>query len=89
LGQADIDKLLKAAALLAEQDYVTLLGSETGKVVAAIGKSELAKGVKAGNIIKVRPRPSEVEGADGRSWPRAEGRTWKGWMMRFGRGWKR
>jgi len=52
MGQADIDELLKAAALLAEQDYVALLGSETGKLVAAVGKSGLAKGVKAGNIIK-------------------------------------
>ena len=52
MGQADIDELLKAAALLAEQDCVALLGSETGKLVAAVGKSGLAKGVKAGNIIK-------------------------------------
>jgi hypothetical protein len=52
MGQEDIDKLLKAAALLAEQDYVTLLGSETEKLVAAVGKSGLAKGIKAGNIIK-------------------------------------
>jgi len=36
LGQADIDKLLKAAALLAELDYVALLGSDTGKLVAAV-----------------------------------------------------
>jgi len=52
MGSADIDELLKAAALLAEQDCVALLGSETGKLVAAVGKSGLAKGVKAGNIIK-------------------------------------
>ena len=37
---------------LAEQDCVALLGSETGKLVAAVGKSGLARGVKAGNIIK-------------------------------------
>ncbi|OPY52143.1 MAG: Alanine--tRNA ligase [Methanosaeta sp. PtaU1.Bin060] len=53
MGQADIDELLKAASLLAEQDYVALLGSETGKLVAAVGRSGLAKGVKAGAIIKV------------------------------------
>lgn len=52
MGAADIDELLKAATLLAEQDYVALLGSETGKLVAAVGKSGLEKGVKAGNIIK-------------------------------------
>src|SRR5512137_1687540 len=52
MGGADIDDLIKAATLLAEQDYVVLLGSDTGKLVAAVGKSGLAKGVKAGNIIK-------------------------------------
>ncbi len=52
MGSADIDELLKAAALLAEQDYVALLGSETGKLVAAVGQSGLAKGVKAGSIIR-------------------------------------
>jgi len=52
MGLADIEELLKAAALLAEQDYVALLGSETGKLVAAVGKSGLEKGIKAGSIIK-------------------------------------
>jgi alanyl-tRNA synthetase len=52
MGSADIDELLKAAALLAEQDCVALLGSETGKLVAAVGKSGLEKGVKAGSIIR-------------------------------------
>jgi alanyl-tRNA synthetase len=52
MGGADIDALIKAATLLAEQDYVVLLGSDTGKLVAAVGKSGLAKGVKAGNMIK-------------------------------------
>ncbi len=52
MGSADIEELLKAAALLAEQDCVALLGSETGKLVAAVGRSGLAKGVKAGSIIK-------------------------------------
>ncbi len=52
MGGADIDELLKAAALLAEQDCVALLGSETGKLVAAVGKSGLARGLKAGAIIK-------------------------------------
>ncbi|MDD4161545.1 MAG: alanine--tRNA ligase [Methanothrix sp.] len=52
MGPADIEELLKAAALLAEQDCVALLGSETGKLVAAVGQSGLAKGVKAGSIIR-------------------------------------
>jgi alanyl-tRNA synthetase len=52
MGSADIDELLKAATLLADQDYVVLLGSMTGKLVAAVGKSGLEKGIKAGNIIK-------------------------------------
>ncbi|MBN1236435.1 MAG: alanine--tRNA ligase [Methanotrichaceae archaeon] len=52
MGSADIDELLKAAALLAEQDCVALLGSETGKLVAAVGKSGQEKGIKAGSIIR-------------------------------------
>jgi len=39
-------------ALLAEQDYVALLGSETGKLVAAAGRSGPEKGVKAESIIR-------------------------------------
>ncbi|MFA6372321.1 MAG: alanine--tRNA ligase [Methanothrix sp.] len=52
MGSADIEELLKAAALLAEQDCVAILGSETGKLVAAVGQSGLAKGIKAGSIIR-------------------------------------
>jgi alanyl-tRNA synthetase len=52
MGGADIDELLKAASLIAEQDCVVLLGSETGKLVASVGKSGLAKGIKAGSIIR-------------------------------------
>jgi len=52
MGNADIDELLKAASLIAEQDCVVLLGSETGKLVAAVGKSGLAKGIKAASIIR-------------------------------------
>jgi alanyl-tRNA synthetase len=54
LGKADVEELLKAASLLAEQDYVALLGGESGgaKLVAAVGKSGLEKGIKAGAIIK-------------------------------------
>lgn len=48
----DTEELPKATSLLAELDYVALLGSETGKYVAAVGKSGLEKGVKAGSIIK-------------------------------------
>lgn len=56
MGSADIDELLKAATLLAEQDYVALLGSTTGKLVAAVGKSGIEKGIKAGSIIKAASR---------------------------------
>jgi hypothetical protein len=49
-GQADVDQLLKAARCW-QRMTLALLGSETGKLVAAVGKSGLAKGVKAGNII--------------------------------------
>ena len=48
IGGADIDALIKAATLLAEQDYVVLLGSDTGKLVAAVGKSGLERGVRPG-----------------------------------------
>ncbi len=37
---------------LVKLDCVVLLGSETGKLVAAVGKSGLETSVKAGNIIK-------------------------------------
>ncbi len=52
MGGADIDALIKAATLLAEQDYVVLLGSDTGKLVAAVGKSGLEHGIKAGDMIR-------------------------------------
>ena len=56
MGNADIDELLKAAALLAEEDCVALLGSKSGKLVAAVGQSGLAKGIRAGSIIKAAAR---------------------------------
>ncbi|HPT38363.1 MAG TPA: alanine--tRNA ligase, partial [Methanothrix sp.] len=56
MGRADIDELLKAASLIAEQDCVVLLGSETGKLVASVGRSGLARGVKAGSIIRAAAR---------------------------------
>jgi hypothetical protein len=37
MSSVDIEELLKAAALLAEQDCFALLGSETDKLVAAVG----------------------------------------------------
>jgi alanyl-tRNA synthetase len=52
MGEAPIEEMLKAAALLAEGDYVAVLGSETGKVVVSAGKSGLARGLKAGSIVK-------------------------------------
>ena len=62
MGSADIDELLKAAALLAEQDCVALLGSETGKLVAAVGQSGLAKGHQG---RQHHPRGSEALGGGG------------------------
>jgi alanyl-tRNA synthetase len=53
MSSADIDALIKSATLLAEQDYVVLLGSDTGKLVAAVGKSGLEHGVKARIMIRV------------------------------------
>ncbi len=49
-------KHYEASALLVEEDCVPLLGSETGKLVAAVGQSGLEKGVKAGSIIKAAAR---------------------------------
>ena len=57
MGGADMDELLKAATLLADQDCTVLLGSETGKLVAAVGRSGLEKGLKAGAIIKAAAKP--------------------------------
>ena len=57
IGRVDIDELLKAEALLAEQDCTVLLGSETGKLVAAVGRSGLKKGLQAGAIIKAAAKP--------------------------------
>ncbi|MCJ7446049.1 MAG: alanine--tRNA ligase [Methanotrichaceae archaeon] len=53
MGLADIDELLKAASLLAEMDFIAILGSETGKIVVAVGKSGLSKGVNASKIVKM------------------------------------
>lgn len=53
MGSADIDALIKAATLLADQDFVVLLGSDTGKLVAAVGKSGLERGVNAGDMTRV------------------------------------
>jgi alanyl-tRNA synthetase len=52
LSGADIDAMIKTATMLAKQDYVVLLGSDTGKLVAAIGKTGLERGVKAGDMIR-------------------------------------
>jgi alanyl-tRNA synthetase len=52
MGQAEIEEMLKAATLLAEADCVAVLGSETGKVVASVGRSGLSRGLKAGSIVK-------------------------------------
>lgn len=72
--------LYEASALLAEEDCGALLGSETGKLVAAVGRSGLDKGIKAGSIIKAAARPWEAGAEASRIWPRAEGRMWQNWM---------
>ena len=61
---ADIDELLKAAAILAEQDCVALFGSKTGKLVAAVGQSGLSKGFKAGSIIRGQPSSGRRRGRE-------------------------
>jgi alanyl-tRNA synthetase len=51
---ADVEELIKAASMISEKDYIAILGSEKGgaKIVAAVGKKGLAKGLKAGEIVK-------------------------------------
>jgi alanyl-tRNA synthetase len=68
MGSADIDELLKAASLLAEQDYVALLGSETGS--------------RPGPSSRLRQKPSVAAAAASRIWRRAAGRTWASSMRR-------
>jgi len=68
--------LCLAAALLAEQDCVALLGSETGKLVAAAGRSGPEKGVKTGSIIRAA---AKALGGGGQSSRREEGRTRAEW----------
>ncbi|MDM7934672.1 MAG: alanine--tRNA ligase-related protein, partial [Methanothrix sp.] len=52
MGGADLDEMLKAASHLADMDYVAILGSDTGKLVAAVGRSGLERGIDAGRIIR-------------------------------------
>ena len=51
---ADVEELIKAASMISGKDYVAILGSEKGgaKIVAAVGKTGLARGLKAGEIVK-------------------------------------
>ena len=51
MGMADIEELLKAAALLAEQDYVALLGSRPGSWWR-LSESRAWKGHQGGSIIR-------------------------------------
>ncbi|HWQ20678.1 MAG TPA: alanine--tRNA ligase, partial [Methanotrichaceae archaeon] len=62
MGDVDIDGLIKAATLLSQNDYIAILGGSSGKLVAAVGKSGLEKGIKAGNIVKAA---SKVLGGGG------------------------
>jgi alanyl-tRNA synthetase len=51
---ADVEELIKAASMISGKDYVAILGSDNNgaKIVAAVGKTGLAKGLKAGEIVK-------------------------------------
>ncbi len=51
---ADVEELIKAASMISGKDYVAILGSEKGgaKIVAAVGKTGLARGLAAGEIVK-------------------------------------
>ncbi|TRZ68269.1 MAG: alanine--tRNA ligase, partial [Methanothrix sp.] len=51
MENADVDALIKAASMLSEKDYVAILGSGE-KIVATVGATGLARGLKAGDIIK-------------------------------------
>ena len=73
MGSADIDELLKAATLLAEQDYVALLGSDTGKLVAAVGSRASKKASRQEISSRQLPRLSAAEAAGSLSLHRAEG----------------
>lgn len=54
LENADVEELIKAASMISGKDFVAILGSDKGgaKVVAAVGKTGLAKGLKARDIVK-------------------------------------
>jgi len=52
MKNADVDALIKTASMLSEKDYVVILGSG-GKMVAAVGKTGLARGLKAEDIIRI------------------------------------
>jgi alanyl-tRNA synthetase len=49
---ADKEELLKAATLLANQDYAAFLGSKSGNLVGAVGKSGRERGINMGLIMK-------------------------------------
>lgn len=51
---ADVEELIKAASMISAKDYVAILGSEKdgAKIVAAVGKTGLEKGLKAGDIVE-------------------------------------
>ena len=52
IDQADNEELLKAATRLASQDFVAFLGSRSGKLVGAVGKSGLERGINMGMIMR-------------------------------------
>jgi uncharacterized protein YihD (DUF1040 family) len=62
LDNADMDELIETATRLSEMDFVAILGGNRGKVVAAVGKTGIERGVKAGDLIKAA---SKVLGGGG------------------------
>jgi alanyl-tRNA synthetase len=62
LDNADMEELIETATRLSEMDYVAILGGNSGKVVAAVGKTGIERGVKAGDLIKAA---SKVLGGGG------------------------
>jgi alanyl-tRNA synthetase len=54
IENADVEELIKAASMISGKDYVAILGSDKdgAKIVTAVGKKGLAKGLSAGEIVR-------------------------------------
>ncbi len=67
---------------------MALLGSKTGKLVAAVGQSGLSKG-SGGEHNQGSSQALGGGAAAGPSWPRAAGRIQRGWRKPWPRGRRR